>query len=72
MTIFDETMERLRALPEERKPEIAAQIALLLDDDGEDLLTPEQWEEIEARLDSETNFTPHAEVVRDYRRRSGK
>ena len=65
---LDATIERLRALPAEEQEAVAAQIDLILDQD-EDLLTPEQWAEIEARLESGEGFTPHEDVVRAFRNR---
>jgi len=69
---FDEAIERLHALPEARKPEIAAEIALLLDQADDELLSPEEWAAIEARLDEPTAFTPHEDVVRSFRERHRK
>ncbi|HYD87368.1 MAG TPA: hypothetical protein VEA80_07830 [Vitreimonas sp.] len=69
MANLDATIARLRALPKEEQESVAAQIDLLLDEAGEDLLSPEQWAEIEARLDSNEPMTPHAEVVRAFRDR---
>ena len=71
MTNLDATIQRLRALPDSEKDAVAARIELLLDGDADDLLSPEQWAEIEARLDSDEGFTPHEEVVRDFRERFG-
>jgi hypothetical protein len=65
MADLDLTIARLRALPEKEQEALAAQIDLLLK--GDDLLTPEQWAEIEARLDSGEPLTPHSEVVRAFR-----
>lgn len=70
MANLDATIARLRALPEEEQEALAAQIDLLLEPD--DLLTPEQWAAIEARLDSGEGFTPHAEVVQSFRDRFGR
>lgn len=69
MSNLDATIARLRALPKREQEALAAQIDLMLDQGGEDLLTPEQWAEIEARLDSSEGFTPHADVARDFRNR---
>jgi hypothetical protein len=69
MANLDSTIARLRALPKKRQEALAAQIDLLLDEAGEDLLSPEQWVEIEARLDSGEALTPHDEVVRSFRDR---
>jgi hypothetical protein len=66
MSNLDATIARLRALPKADQEALAAQIDQLLDRGGEDLLTPEQWAEIEARLDSDEGFTPHEDVVRDF------
>ena len=71
MTNLDATIQRLRALPDSEKDAVAARIELLLDGDADDLLSPEQWAEIEARLDSDEGFTPHEEVVRDFHERFG-
>lgn len=71
MSNLDATIARLRALPEAEQDALAAQIDLLLDQGPEDLLTPVQWAEIEARLDISEGFTPHAEVVRAFRDRVG-
>lgn len=62
MSNLDATIARLKALPEGEQEAVAAQIDLMLDAD--DLLTPEQWAEIEARLDSPEGLTPHEDVVR--------
>jgi hypothetical protein len=67
MSNLDATIARLKALPQAEQEAVAAQIDLLLDQAGEDLLTPEQWAEIEARLDSGEGLTPHEDVVRDFR-----
>jgi hypothetical protein len=67
MSNLDATIARLRALPKAEQEALAAQIDQLLDQGAEDLLTPEQWAEIEARLDSDEGFTPHEDVVRDFR-----
>jgi hypothetical protein len=69
MTKLDLTIERLRALPEAEQEALAAQIDLLLADDAEDILSPEQWAEIEARLESGEGFTSHEDVVRAFRER---
>lgn len=68
MSRLEETIERLRALPDSDKDGVAAQIDLLLDAD--DLLSPEQWAEIEARLDQNEATTPHEEVVRAFKDRA--
>ncbi len=70
MANLDATIARLRALPKDEQEALAAQIDLLLDEAGEDLLSPEQWAEIETRLDSGEAMTPHADVVRDFRDRT--
>lgn len=69
MANLDTTIERLRALPKAEQEALAAQIDLLLD--GDDLLTPEQWAAIEARLDSGEGLTPHKEVAKAFRARAG-
>lgn len=63
MSNLDATIARLKALPESEQDAMAAQINELLNAD--DLLTPEEWAEIEARLDSGEKLTPHEDVVRD-------
>lgn len=68
MTKLEQTIERLRALPEGDKDGVAAQIDLLLD--GDDLLTPEQWADIEARLDQNETMVPHEEVASAFRNRT--
>jgi hypothetical protein len=65
MANLDATIARLRTLPKHDQDALAAQIDLLLDG-REDWLTPEQWTEIEARLDSDEALTPHADVVRAF------
>lgn len=67
MANLDATIARLKALPEAEQEAVAAQIDLLLDQDAEDMLTPEQWAEIETRLDSGEALTPHEDVARDFR-----
>lgn len=67
MTRLDATIERLRALPKAEQDAFAAQIDQLLDAD--DLLTPEQWAMVEARLDKDQRFIPHEEVARAFRGR---
>jgi hypothetical protein len=64
MSNLDATIARLRALSEAEQDALAAQIDLLLDQGADDLLTPEQWAEIEARLDKSEGFTPHEDVKR--------
>ena len=71
MTKLDATIDRLRALPKPEQDALAAQIDLLLDKGSDDLLTPEQWAEIEARLDSQEGFTPHADVMKSFQDRFG-
>jgi hypothetical protein len=71
MANLDATIARLRALPAKKQEALAAQIDLLLDATGEDLLSAEQWAEIEARLDSDEAMTPHDEVARAFRDRMG-
>ena len=44
----------------------------MLDDELDDLLTEEQWAEIEARLDRPEKFIPHEEVVRRFKARYGE
>jgi hypothetical protein len=70
MADLDATIERLRALPKAEQEALAAQIDLLLDQGAEDLVTEEQWAEIEARLDSGEGFTPHADVVKAFQDRT--
>jgi|CXWL01.1.fsa_nt_gi hypothetical protein len=65
MANLDATIARLRTLPKPDQDAVAAHIDLLLDG-GEDLLTPELWAEIEARLDSGEALTAHDEVVRTF------
>jgi hypothetical protein len=69
MSHLDATIARLKALPEREQEAVAAQIDLMLDEGGDDLLTPEQWAEIEARLDRPGNFTPHEDVARAFHHR---
>lgn len=68
MSNLDATIARLKALPKAEQDALAAQIDQLLDSAGDDLLTPEQWAAIEARLDTDEGFTPHDQVVRDFRK----
>jgi len=67
MANLDATIARLRALSPAEQEAFAAQIDRLLDDAGEDLLSAEQWAEIEARLDSGEPMTAHDDVVRAFR-----
>lgn len=69
MSSLDAAIARLRALPKQQQEAFAAQINQMLDEGADDLLTPEQWAEIEARLDRAETFTPHEEVVRAFRDR---
>lgn len=69
MSNLDATIARLKALPKAQQDALAAQIDQLLDSAADDLLTPEQWAAIEARLDSDEGFTAHEEVVRAFRER---
>ncbi len=69
MANLDATIARLRSLPEEKREAMAAQIDLMLDEAGEDLLNAEQWAEIEGRLDADERMTPKDEVVRAFRDR---
>ena len=69
MSKLDATIARLKALPDTEQDALAAQIDQLLDNGVEDLLTPEQWAEVEARLDTNEGFTPHEGVVRAFRER---
>lgn len=70
MANLDATIARMRALSKAEQEALAAQIDLVLDQ-GSDLLTPEQWATIEARLDSGEGLTPHQDVVRAFRSRIG-
>lgn len=67
MSDLDATIARLKTLPKADQDAIAAQIDLMLDQGAEELLTPEQWAQIEARLDSGEGLTPHEDVVREFR-----
>lgn len=67
MANLDATIARLKALPKAEQEAVAAQIDQILDHGSEDLLSPEQWAVIEARLDSGEGLTPHEDVVRDFR-----
>lgn len=69
MSDLDATIARLRALSKAEQEAMAVQINQLLDQGAADLLTPEQWAEIEARLDASENFSPHSDVIRDFRDR---
>lgn len=69
MANLDSTIARLRSLPEKEQEAIAAQIDLMLDEAGEDLLSAEQWAAIEARLDADERMTPHEDVVRAFHNR---
>ena len=66
MTSLDATIARMRARPKADQEALAAQIDMLLDQGGEEALTPEQWAAIEARLDSGEDLTAHEEVVRAF------
>lgn len=72
MANLDSTIARLRELPANEREAFAAQIDLMLDQGVNELLTPEQWAEIETRLDSGEGFTPHEDVERAFRDRFGK
>ncbi len=67
MSNLDATIARLKALPKADQDAVAAQIDQILDHGADDVLTPAQWAEIEARLDSGEALTPHEDVVRDFR-----
>jgi hypothetical protein len=41
----------------------------MLDQGADDLLTPEQWAEIEARLDAPEGFAPHEDMKHALRAR---
>jgi hypothetical protein len=69
MSNLDATIARLRSLPKQQQEAFAAQIDLMLTEGAEELLTAEQWAEIEARLDRPENFTPHENVIRAFRDR---
>jgi hypothetical protein len=66
MSDLDATIARRKALPKPEQEAVAAQIDLMLDEGVQDLLTPEQSAEIEARLDRPDNFTSHEDVVRSF------
>lgn len=71
MTKLEAVIERLRALPEAEQEMRAVEIELLLKD-GQSLLTPEQWAELERRLANENEATvPHEDVVARMRTRHG-
>lgn len=69
MSNLDDTIARMRSLPEKEQDALAAQINVLLDQGAEDFLTPEQWTAIEARLDSGEALTPHADVAKAFQDR---
>jgi hypothetical protein len=69
MTILDHVLARLSKLPAERQEALALQLELLIDDEenGESLLTDEQWADVEARLNEPDETIPHEEVVAYFR-----
>ena len=71
MANLDATIARLKALPKADQEALAAQIDLMLGEGLEDLLSPQQWAEIEARLDGGEALTSHEDVVRDFRSKLG-
>ncbi len=72
MTRLEAAIDRLRALPEGEQEMIAAEIELLLSEPAS-LLTPEQWIEVEAELDSDDGVRlTHNEVMLRMRARFGR
>lgn len=64
MTKFDLLLSRIRKLPPERQDALAIQIDFMLDDEeGESILTDEQWAQVEAARANKTEpVTPHEQV----------
>lgn len=52
---LDEAISRLRQLPEERQQAAAVMILDFLEYGEDEILTAEQWAEVERRLDEEEN-----------------
>ncbi len=72
MTRLDAAIERLRALPEAEQEMLAAEIEGLLAEPAS-MLTPEQWVEVEAELDSDDGVRlTHSEVMLRMRTRFGR
>jgi hypothetical protein len=63
---LDEAISRLRELSEEQQQAAAALILDFLDHGREDLLTPEQWAEVERRLDEEEDEIAEGEEAQPY------
>ncbi|MEQ1619730.1 MAG: hypothetical protein ABL883_15455 [Terricaulis sp.] len=63
MTKLDLVLERIRKLPPDRQELIAVEMEFWLEyDSGEDLLTAEQWAEMERRMAGADDFASAAEV----------
>lgn len=72
MTRIEAAIDRLRALPEAEQEMLAAEIELLLSEPAS-LLTPEQWVEVEAELDSDDGVRlTHTDVMLRMRTRFGR
>lgn len=67
MTKLDLVLERIRKLPQERQDAIAAEMELMLDHDGESLLTDEQWADLRLRMDQDQGPPiPHEDIVSEF------
>ena len=72
MTRLDAAIDRLRAMPEADQDMMAAEIEALLAEPAS-MLTPEQWAEVEAELDSDDGVRlTHNEVMLRMRVRFGR
>mgnify|MGYP003576935266 CR=1 FL=1 len=74
MTKLDLVLERIRQLPQDRQDAIAADLEILLWDEGQEtLLTDEQWAEVEAELASpDQEYIPHEQIVAEFEKKYGR
>ena len=74
MSKLDNVIERIRQLPQERQDALAAKMEVMLNhDDGESLLTDEQWAEVQAELDDPNpELVPHEQVVAEFEKKYGR
>ncbi|MCC6788928.1 MAG: hypothetical protein IT547_13935 [Hyphomonadaceae bacterium] len=73
MTKLDLVLARIKQLPPERQDYFAMEIEFMLDhDNGEGILTDEQWAEVEAELrNPDPNPIPHDELVAEFEEKYG-
>ena len=74
MTKLDLVVERIRQLPPDRQEAMAVEMEFLLRDEGSgNLLTDEQWAEVQSELDDPNpELIPHEQVVTEFEKKFGR